>query len=174
MDALNNKGQAALNILQDPNLKEILKSFKPNIDNDPNRQEPQETFNMENLNLVDAREGYNLTEVSKSPAKNDHQSNKSRHRSNRALNIGNTSQENSPNHKNLYQNDHAGNKPVECLVCSELSEENVTLEPCNHKPACEDCSSRMKKCLQCGVLVQKRVTKDGRIIPGEYISVKFL
>lgn len=59
------------------------------------------------------------------------------------------------------------NKPVECLVCSELSEENVRLEPCNHKPACEDCSSRMKKCLQCGQPVQKRVTKDGRVIPAK-------
>lgn len=50
-------------------------------------------------------------------------------------------------------------------MCSELSEENVELEPCHHKPACEDCSSRMKKCLHCGVPVARRVTKDGRVIP---------
>lgn len=56
-------------------------------------------------------------------------------------------------------------KPAECSVCSELSEENVELEPCHHKPACEDCSSRMKKCLHCGVPVTKRLTKDGRVIP---------
>lgn len=61
----------------------------------------------------------------------------------------------------------SANKPVECTVCSELSEENVCLEPCGHKPACEDCASRMKKCLQCGCCVQRRITKDGRIIPAK-------
>lgn len=71
----------------------------------------------------------------------------------------------SENFNLITSEDRDRRKPVECLVCSELSEENVRLEPCDHKPACEDCSSRMKKCLQCGVLVQKRVTKDGRTIP---------
>lgn len=56
---------------------------------------------------------------------------------------------------------------TECLFCLEETEENVTLEPCGHKPACEDCSARMKKCLVCGEFVQKRVTKDGQVIPGK-------
>lgn len=54
--------------------------------------------------------------------------------------------------------------PVECAVCSELGEENVSFEPCGHRIACEDCSARMKKCLRCGQLVTKRLTQDGRII----------
>ncbi|KAK7791090.1 hypothetical protein R5R35_000511 [Gryllus longicercus] len=55
--------------------------------------------------------------------------------------------------------------PVECAVCSELGEENVLFEPCGHHIACEECSSRMKKCLKCGQPINKRLTQDGRIIP---------
>nr|CAD7409272.1 unnamed protein product [Timema poppensis] len=54
--------------------------------------------------------------------------------------------------------------PVECAVCSELGDENVLFEPCGHRIACEDCSSRMKKCLKCGQVVNKRITHDGRTI----------
>ncbi|XP_063229552.1 E3 ubiquitin-protein ligase MIB2 [Bacillus rossius redtenbacheri] len=54
--------------------------------------------------------------------------------------------------------------PAECAVCSELGDENVLFEPCGHKVACEDCSSRMKKCLKCGQVVTKRITQDGRTI----------
>lgn len=54
--------------------------------------------------------------------------------------------------------------PVECSVCSELADQNVTFEPCGHKIACEDCASRIKKCLRCGSAITKRVTLDGRII----------
>lgn len=48
--------------------------------------------------------------------------------------------------------------PVECLICSELADDNVILEPCKHKIACEECSSRMKKCIKCGTMITKRVT----------------
>lgn len=117
-------------------------------------------------------DGYNLTENTpkNSPARGEEIKCSRRSRKSDKLELnGGTSQENSPNHKgHYYQNEIVNSsKPVECLVCSELSEENVKLEPCNHKPACEDCSSRMKKCLQCGILVQKRITKDGRIIPAK-------
>lgn len=44
-------------------------------------------------------------------------------------------------------------KPTECVVCCELSEANSLLEPCGHRPACEDCSARMKKCLTCGIII---------------------
>lgn len=53
---------------------------------------------------------------------------------------------------------------AECLVCSEMSPENVLLEPCGHRVACEDCSSRMKKCLTCQELISRRVGKDGKTI----------
>lgn len=54
--------------------------------------------------------------------------------------------------------------PVECVVCSELADQNVKFEPCLHRIACEDCSSRMKKCLKCGQNITRRLTQDGRII----------
>ncbi|XP_075213933.1 E3 ubiquitin-protein ligase mind bomb 2 [Lycorma delicatula] len=55
--------------------------------------------------------------------------------------------------------------PVECSICSELADGNVLLEPCMHKIACEDCSARMKKCLKCGSVIDRRLTQDGRIVP---------
>lgn len=58
--------------------------------------------------------------------------------------------------------EHAGNErpvPVECIVCSELADQNVKFEPCMHRIACEDCSSRMKKCLECGQTVTRRITQ---------------
>uniref|UniRef100_A0A8D9BP54 RING-type E3 ubiquitin transferase n=1 Tax=Cacopsylla melanoneura TaxID=428564 RepID=A0A8D9BP54_9HEMI len=56
--------------------------------------------------------------------------------------------------------------PVECAVCSELGVANVRLKPCNHAVACEECSSRMKKCIVCKAFVEARVTMDGRSVPG--------
>ncbi|XP_077291024.1 E3 ubiquitin-protein ligase mind bomb 2 isoform X2 [Arctopsyche grandis] len=56
-------------------------------------------------------------------------------------------------------------KPAECVVCCELSEVNCLLEPCGHRPACEDCTARMKKCLSCGTIIERRLTVDGRSIP---------
>lgn len=55
--------------------------------------------------------------------------------------------------------------PVECSVCSELAEQNVLFEPCGHRVACEDCASRVKKCLKCGLSIGRRVTGDGRVVP---------
>lgn len=164
LDALNAKAQQALQLIQDTSLQELLKSYKPSMDS--NQQ--QETINFENLNLTDVptTENFNLPENSACVRNVTHEEIK-RSRKSRS-DTGETSQENSPMHKaHHYQNEIVTSKPVECLVCSDLSEENVRLEPCNHKPACEDCSSRMKKCLQCGVVVQKRITKDGRIIPAK-------
>lgn len=172
LDALNAKNQTALSLLQDSTLQELMKSYKPAIDS--NQQNSLEiSFEPLTLNDVPSSiEGFNLTENNprNSPLRNmgEDCKRKSRRDKDKILDVGNSSQENSPIHKNhLYQNEIVSSKPVECLVCSDLSEENVRLEPCNHKPACEDCSSRMKKCLQCGKLVQKRVTKDGRIIPAK-------
>ncbi|CAG9858951.1 unnamed protein product [Phyllotreta striolata] len=158
-DAINSKGQSALGLLQDERLQELIKSYKPvAAENNQQTANQQDLCNLENLSLSDnQREGYNLTEI---PPKPNHSESSRRGRQKIDRDKVGTSQDNRT--ANLIPN-----KPVECLVCSELSEENVRLEPCNHKPACEDCSSRMKKCLQCGQPVQKRVTKDGRIIPAK-------
>ncbi|CAH0558346.1 unnamed protein product [Brassicogethes aeneus] len=185
LDALNSKGQSALGLLQESQLQELLKSYKPLVEN--NRTSEDNTLGVENLSLNEARnatDGYNLTNSApkSSPIRivEEKGTRRSRreHKTDKTLEMGGTSQENSPNH-HLYQNEilpaggqneqqrNQSNKPVECLVCSDLSEENVKLEPCGHKPACEDCVSRMKKCLQCGQVVQKRVTKDGRVIPAK-------
>lgn len=51
--------------------------------------------------------------------------------------------------------------PVECAVCSELADCNVLLEPCRHRVACEECSALMKKCIQCGSQINKRLTQGG-------------
>lgn len=161
-DVLNAKGQQALNLLQDSSLQELLKTYKPTTDN----THQQEILNLENLNVNDSQttENYNVPE---NPRNVTHEEAR-RSRKSRSDTCGTSHRENSPNQKpHHYQNEIVTSKPVECLVCSDLSEENVRLEPCNHKPACEDCSSRMKKCLQCGVVVQKRVTKDGRVIPAK-------
>lgn len=187
LDALNNKGQAALSLLQESNLQELLKSYKPTIDSNQIQQQiaSQDASLLVTDNFNDTRQqqqhtmdGYNLTDLTtpkSSPARNlEELKNGRRSRREQKLEIagGGTSQDNSPNHH--YQNEivtvtnhNSSSKPIECRYCSELSEDNVRLEPCNHKPACEDCSSRIKKCIQCNTIVQKRVTKDGRIIPAK-------
>ncbi|KAG5886403.1 hypothetical protein JTB14_030762 [Gonioctena quinquepunctata] len=159
LDALNSKGQSALIILQDEQLQELVKSYEPSAE-ESNQLESILQEGVENMALnEEQREGYNLTET---PPKACTDAGPGSRRSRLKVDkekVG-TSQDN-------QDTDLGGNKPVECLVCSELSEENVRLEPCNHKPACEDCSSRMKKCLQCSQIVLKRVTKDGRVIPAK-------
>ncbi|KAI4465183.1 zinc finger c3hc4 type (ring finger) [Holotrichia oblita] len=144
IDSLNAKSQSALSLLQESTLQELLKSYKPIVDNNQ-AQIAIDNMGLDALTVNDTRnvnQSYNLTERN-SPRNFDEVNNQRRSR--------------------REQN----NEMVECQVCSDLSEENVRLEPCNHKPACEDCSSRMKKCLQCGAVVQKRITKDGRIIPAK-------
>ena len=48
----------------------------------------------------------------------------------------------------------------ECLVCSEMASP-VTFKPCGHSIACEDCSVRMKKCLECKVTIEEKVKQLG-------------
>lgn len=175
IEATNTKNQTALSLLQDPQIEELLKSFKPssNIQNELHDLSSNVAeLSINNTNQRAVPEGFNLTEFSprNSPSHNSDNASGRRSRSRRQ-----------PEETNLI--DHAASvekdpkresspkikskKPAECCVCSELSEENVTLEPCGHKPACEDCASRMKKCLNCGCCVQRRITKDGRIIPAK-------
>lgn len=62
--------------------------------------------------------------------------------------------------------------PVECTVCSELADGNVLLEPCKHRIACEDCSARMKKCLQCCTNITKRITQGAITLHICYLILK--
>lgn len=43
----------------------------------------------------------------------------------------------------------------ECRVCSEQSS-LITFHPCQHRVVCQDCATRMKKCLICQVPVTKK------------------
>ncbi|CAH1175954.1 unnamed protein product [Phaedon cochleariae] len=166
VEAVNGKGRRPLDLLQDEQLQELVKSYKPvPIENNQIEGVERDIEEFENLTLEDSqREGYNLTETPPKslPGIESQRARRSRSKGDRGdKNSVGTSQDNRTADLLLPH------KPVECLVCSELSEENVKLEPCDHKPACEDCSSRMKKCLHCGQIVQKRVTKDGRVIPAK-------
>jgi len=53
--------------------------------------------------------------------------------------------------------------PLECIVCNEILQ-LVRFEPCQHQIACEECGIRMKKCLRCGVVIERRLTASGRIV----------
>lgn len=57
--------------------------------------------------------------------------------------------------------------PQECIVCNEICL-MVTFEPCYHQICCEDCGLRMKKCLSCSTVIEKRVAMNGKtLLPKE-------
>lgn len=62
IDSLNSRGQASLGVLQDSSLQELLKSFKPCLENNQLQQAQEAVANM---SLDRPREGYNLADVSK-------------------------------------------------------------------------------------------------------------
>lgn len=46
--------------------------------------------------------------------------------------------------------------PKECIVCNEVV--NLLLfDPCGHQIACGECGRRMKKCLTCGTVIERRI-----------------
>lgn len=51
-----------------------------------------------------------------------------------------------------------------CIVCDEVLP-LIKFEPCQHQISCEDCGKRMKKCLRCGVHIEKRIDTNGRNMP---------
>ncbi|EDW90362.1 E3 ubiquitin-protein ligase MIB2 [Drosophila yakuba] len=53
--------------------------------------------------------------------------------------------------------------PLECIVCNEILQ-LVRFEPCQHQIACEECGIRMKKCLRCAVVIERRLTVSGRVV----------
>lgn len=192
-ETLNSKSHTALDyLILDPAKCELIKSYKrdainanqTNTNNDSNRQ-AEDILNRSTDDLTNKRiqqhrrntsEGFNVT-VECSPVKqNSSRREKSIDRSASTANgsrnrtPSNNREETSTSNRSRdgsrnREEPQSARKPVECQICSDLSEENVTLEPCGHKPACEDCVARLKKCLRCGAVVQKRVTKDGRVIP---------
>lgn len=173
VNVTNTKGQSALSLMEELALQDLLKTYESNQRSQESIENgPLDTQNVAGLpNVISAGGDSNENSTHQSPLRNMNCSEKKtickmrNELHHQQMDINSTSQENSPHRKiNAYQNENVSSKPVECLVCSDLSEENVELEPCGHKPACEDCSSRMKKCLECGVIVHKRMTKDGRII----------
>lgn len=54
-----------------------------------------------------------------------------------------------------------------CGMCGDSVRFLTTLEPCNHKFACEYCVKGMKKCVRCSCDVERRVLSGGKIIPYE-------
>lgn len=54
-------------------------------------------------------------------------------------------------------------QPQECIVCNEVLH-LITFEPCQHQISCEECGVRMKKCLSCGVPIERRYGINGRIV----------
>ncbi|XP_050306891.1 E3 ubiquitin-protein ligase MIB2 [Anthonomus grandis grandis] len=141
IDAVNSKGQHALDLLQEPALQDLLRSYVVVVEE--TQEERQSDLPQLDL-LVSRLEGYNLTK--NSPGGEPRGNRRSRR------------------NEAVPEDDVSLGNITECRVCSEVTEENVKLEPCGHKPVCEDCSSRMKKCLVCDEFVQKRVTKDGRVV----------
>lgn len=55
------------------------------------------------------------------------------------------------------------NLPQECIVCNEQLL-LIVFEPCQHQICCEDCGIRMKKCLSCGLYIERRITVSGKAL----------
>ncbi|XP_055549716.1 E3 ubiquitin-protein ligase MIB2 isoform X2 [Wyeomyia smithii] len=51
--------------------------------------------------------------------------------------------------------------PQECIVCNEQLL-LIVFEPCQHQISCEECGVRMKKCLSCGLYIERRLTLGGK------------
>ncbi|XP_017770647.1 PREDICTED: E3 ubiquitin-protein ligase MIB2 [Nicrophorus vespilloides] len=172
LELLNAKGQTALSQLHDSQLQELLKSYKPVVDSNQLLQNiigDVHTLHLEDGAAAGAIEGYNLPENARSSPSKNVECAKRRSRKteqNKQEKVGCSSSEGSPSHKSehSYENETKP-KAAECSVCSDYTVQNVTLEPCNHRLACEECSSRIRKCFDCGDTVLRRVTMDGRLIP---------
>lgn len=54
-------------------------------------------------------------------------------------------------------------QPQECIVCDEVLP-LIKFEPCHHQISCEECGIRMKKCLRCGVFIERRIAANGRVV----------
>ncbi|KAF6021316.1 hypothetical protein EB796_020380 [Bugula neritina] len=63
----------------------------------------------------------------------------------------------------------------QCIVCDEETL-LVLFKPCGHKISCGDCCIKMKKCLSCSILIERKIFPDGtelsRPKSGEGINIK--
>nr|CAG4638708.1 EOG090X0CJG [Cyclestheria hislopi] len=57
----------------------------------------------------------------------------------------------------------------ECVVCCE-NVPDIKFEPCGHIIACGDCALRMKKCLECHVVISEKITLDGAVFTGSTVQ----
>ncbi|XP_067951450.1 E3 ubiquitin-protein ligase MIB2-like [Watersipora subatra] len=55
-----------------------------------------------------------------------------------------------------------------CIVCDE-QDASVVFQPCRHRIACTECCVKMKKCLKCGELIEKKVL-DGSELDASFIA----
>lgn len=60
---------------------------------------------------------------------------------------------------------HQGGDSVECVVCSD-EPPSVKFEPCGHMIVCEGCATRMKKCLKCKRVIEKKIS-SGKNAPAK-------
>lgn len=59
----------------------------------------------------------------------------------------------------------------ECIVCNEPSS-LTRFEPCGHQISCAECSVRMKKCLSCGVPIERRLSQGGHERPAQHSAAQ--
>lgn len=52
---------------------------------------------------------------------------------------------------------------AECLLCSEVTD-LATFEPCGHQVVCEECCTRMKKCVSCQQAIHRKLNRNGHPI----------
>lgn len=57
----------------------------------------------------------------------------------------------------------------ECIVCNDVLP-FVRFEPCTHQISCEECAIRMKKCLSCGITIDRRISAYGRDLTVNQLS----
>ncbi|XP_053675177.1 E3 ubiquitin-protein ligase MIB2 [Anopheles nili] len=67
---------------------------------------------------------------------------------------------NAANHLHHLQVMPPSDVPRECIVCNETLQ-LIVFDPCQHQIACEECGLRMKKCLTCGMHIDRRKTAAG-------------
>uniref|UniRef100_A0A182VU66 RING-type E3 ubiquitin transferase n=1 Tax=Anopheles minimus TaxID=112268 RepID=A0A182VU66_9DIPT len=63
-------------------------------------------------------------------------------------------------HLQHHQHQAPTEAPRECIVCNETLQ-LIVFDPCHHQIACEECGLRMKKCLTCGMHIDRRTTAAG-------------
>jgi len=58
---------------------------------------------------------------------------------------------------------NSSHKDSECSLCSEVTS-LVLFEPCGHRIVCEECCVRMKKCVNCQLVIHRKVNQHGQAV----------